>query len=178
LPYGEAAIYQNTGRRNGDTLCRVPAGSVENRPSDRGPGSSGLPGGTRLEAIRRSLASTTDPAGRGRLRVRLADALTAAGDLVAAATELKQAVAEAPATVGLVFGVRSLAARLPPEGAKELLTALGRADANPSAPSLASSARGGLGKSRPSASARGTGSGPSTSGVPAARLGGAAATGA
>jgi len=130
----------------------------------------------RLEAIRRSLASTSDPAGRGRLRVRLADALTAAGDLAAAVTELKQAAAEAPATVGLVFGARSLVARMPPEAGQDLLAALGRVDVPPSdAPSP--SRRGRLRQARPTASAGASRAGSSLSGVPAARLAAAAASG-
>lgn len=95
---------------------RVAAGSVE----------IGDAAQARMDAIRRVLAGTADPAGRGRLRVRLADALTAAGDVTAAAIELKQAAAEAPASVGLLFGARALASRLPPDQARGILAAVGR----------------------------------------------------
>src|SRR3954449_5684215 len=95
---------------------RVAAGSV----------GTGDAAQARVDAIRRVLAPTADPAGRGRLRVRLADALTAAGDIAAAAIELKQAAAEAPAAVGLLFGVRALAMRMPPAQARGLLAAVGK----------------------------------------------------
>lgn len=78
----------------------------------------------RLDDIRRALAATADPASRGRIRARLADALVACGELSAAASELKQAAAEAPASVALMFGVRTLAARLGPEEADAFLDAL------------------------------------------------------
>ncbi|HEY4184494.1 MAG TPA: hypothetical protein VGP07_05460 [Polyangia bacterium] len=74
-----------------------------------------------MDDIRRALAATTDPVGRGRIRVRLADALVACGELAAAAAELKQAAAEAPASVGLLFGVRVLSSRLSPAEAGPFL---------------------------------------------------------
>ena len=75
----------------------------------------------RLDGIRRALAATVDPAGRGRIRVRLADALVACGELGVAAAELKQAAAETPPSVALLFGVRALAARLPPTQSRMFL---------------------------------------------------------
>jgi len=78
----------------------------------------------RLDDIRRALAATADPVSRGRIRARLADALLACGDLSAAASELKQAAAEAPPSVALMFGVRTLAARLPPAEADAFLDAV------------------------------------------------------
>lgn len=83
----------------------------------------------RLNELRRALAGAQDPVERGRLRVRLADALVATGDLSAAAAELKQAAADAPASVGLLFGARALAARLPPAESKALLAAVARGSA-------------------------------------------------
>jgi len=77
-----------------------------------------------MDDIRRALASTADPATRGRIRVRLADALVACGDLPAAASELKQAAAESPASVALMFGVRTLASRLAPAEASAFLDAV------------------------------------------------------
>ena len=77
-----------------------------------------------MDDIRRALAATADPATRGRIRARLADALVACGDLSAAASELKQAAAEAPASVALMFGVRTLAARLGPAEADAFLEAV------------------------------------------------------
>ena len=77
-----------------------------------------------MDDIRRALAATADPATRGRIRVRLADALVACGDLPAAASELKQAAAEAPASVALMFGVRTLASRLAPADAAAFLDAV------------------------------------------------------
>lgn len=78
----------------------------------------------RLDDIRRVLAATADPASRGRIRARLADALLACGELSAAASELKQAAAEAPSSVALMFGVRTLAARLAPAEADAFLDAI------------------------------------------------------
>ena len=79
----------------------------------------------RMEDIRRALAATADPAARGRIRARLADALAASGDLGAAAAELRQAAAEAPASVALMFGVRALSSRLGPAEAPSFLDAVG-----------------------------------------------------
>lgn len=78
----------------------------------------------RMDDIRRALAATADPVSRGRIRARLADALVACGELSAAASELKQAAAEAPASVALMFGVRTLAARLPAAEADAFLDAV------------------------------------------------------
>lgn len=79
------------------------------------------PARTRVDDIRRALALTVEPVGRGRIRARLADALVACGDLPAAAAELKQAAAEAPTSVALLFGVRALASRLPPAQSRAFL---------------------------------------------------------
>jgi len=78
----------------------------------------------RMDDIRRALAATADPVSRGRIRARLADALVACGDLSAAASELKQAAAEAPASVALMFGVRTLTARLGRKEAEAFLDAV------------------------------------------------------
>ena len=95
-------------------LAAVTDSAVQNAGPARG----------RLDDIRRALAATADPASRGRIRARLADALVACGDLSAAAAELKQAAAEAPRSVALMFGVRTLAARLTPAEADALLDAV------------------------------------------------------
>ena len=90
----------------------------------------------RIEEIRRSLTTTTDVAARARLRVRLADVLSALGEVDVAAVELRQAAVEAPPSAGLMFAVRALAPRLRPEEAASLRAAAraGRPSAAPAAP--------------------------------------------
>jgi tetratricopeptide (TPR) repeat protein len=88
----------------------------------------------RMDEIRRALAGTTDAAARVRLRVRLADVLAVHGDGAAASAELKQAVAEAPVSAGLLFAVRALAARLGPEAARALTAAVAAARGEPAVP--------------------------------------------
>jgi len=77
----------------------------------------------RIEEIRRSLTTTTEAGARSRLRVRLADVLSALGEVDLAAGELRQAAAEAPPSAGLMFAVRALAPRLPATQAAALRVA-------------------------------------------------------
>ena len=77
----------------------------------------------RIEDIRRTLTTTTEAGARSRLRVRLADVLSALGDVELALGELRQAAAEAPPSGGLMFAVRALAPRLSPEQAASLRAA-------------------------------------------------------
>lgn len=74
----------------------------------------------RIEDIRRALTATTEAGARARLRLSMADVLTALGEVELAAGELRQAAVEAPPSAGLMFGVRTLAARLPPDEADAL----------------------------------------------------------
>ena len=74
----------------------------------------------RVDDIRRALAATADAAARARLRVRLADMLSALGDTASGVAELKQAAAEAPPTAGLLLAVRFVVPQLSADEAESL----------------------------------------------------------
>jgi tetratricopeptide (TPR) repeat protein len=78
----------------------------------------------RIGDLHRRLSTTTDQTARARLRVRLADLLSAKGDRVSAVAELRQAAAEGPISAGLLLAARIVAAHLPVAQADALTTAL------------------------------------------------------
>src|SRR5262245_23257245 len=89
----------------------------------------------RMDRLRAELAATEDPAGRARLRVRLAEVMAAGGDLEAAASELKRAAVDAPPSAGLLLSAGAVVARLPAAAAAELREAI--ATARPARPAAA-----------------------------------------
>ena len=78
----------------------------------------------RIDDIRRTLAATGDAIARSRLRIRLADLLSATGDPRAALHELSQAAAEGPVSAALSLGLRVVTSRLPPSETDALRTSL------------------------------------------------------
>ncbi|MBC8133617.1 MAG: hypothetical protein H7X95_11600, partial [Deltaproteobacteria bacterium] len=92
--------------RPGDTLWGVAAGEGAN--------SDGVLANARarVDDIRRALTETADENARSRLRVRLADLLSAMGDSQSALAELRQAAAEGTVSAGLLFGMRVVAPHL------------------------------------------------------------------
>ncbi|MES1205350.1 MAG: hypothetical protein ABUS79_05385 [Pseudomonadota bacterium] len=97
----------------------------------------------RVDEIRRALAATLDAPGRARLRIRLADVLSALGDTSAAVVELKQAAAEAPSSAGLLFTAGVVARRLKAEDGDALRLAVSGPRAAASAAGMKSRGQGG-----------------------------------